>query len=138
MAHDRQLPNDQAESNNALSAVKTPLKELSDIVADWLTLFSQTYREEVTPELAILYREVLKDIRPAVLHQAFLNATKRGIFRPTPAEIRAAAEAIVGARPRPAECAEDCVVCRGTGWRMVPRTDGQGEWARPCECRSRK
>src|SRR5271163_4640630 len=29
---------------------------------------------------------------------------------------------------------EDCTLCRGTGWKMVPRTDGAGLAAVACDC----
>ena len=30
---------------------------------------------------------------------------------------------------------EDCQMCRGTGWKVIPRPDGIGEMAVSCECR---
>jgi hypothetical protein len=45
----------------------------------------------VTEELVLLYCEALKEIKPEILHRAFLGASKRSKFRPTPAEIREAA-----------------------------------------------
>ena len=86
MAHDNQVKNEIEQS--------TPRKQsrtLSDTVADWLILYAQTYREEITEELAVLYQEALKDIQPEMLHRAFLRAAKSSKFRPTPAEIREAA-----------------------------------------------
>jgi DNA replication protein DnaC len=29
---------------------------------------------------------------------------------------------------------ENCTLCRGTGWKMVPRADGAGTHAVPCDC----
>ena len=29
---------------------------------------------------------------------------------------------------------ENCTLCRGTGWRTVPRPDGAGQMAMPCDC----
>jgi len=29
---------------------------------------------------------------------------------------------------------ENCQLCRGTGWKMVPRSDGSGNAAVPCDC----
>jgi len=29
---------------------------------------------------------------------------------------------------------ENCQLCRGTGWKMVPRADGAGRVAMPCDC----
>jgi DNA replication protein DnaC len=29
---------------------------------------------------------------------------------------------------------ENCLLCRGTGWKLVPRADGRGTVAAPCDC----
>ena len=29
---------------------------------------------------------------------------------------------------------ENCTLCRGTGWKLVPRADGSGRVAAPCDC----
>ena len=29
---------------------------------------------------------------------------------------------------------ENCTLCRGTGWKMLPRPDGAGRMAAPCDC----
>lgn len=129
MAHDRQV---QAENSKELSVVSKPSKTLSDIVADWLTLYAQTFREEITEEMALLYREALSDIRPEILHKAFLRAAKSCKFRPTPNEVREAAEIEAGKVPRGREH-ENCITCRGTGWKIVPRLDGLGDWAVKCD-----
>jgi hypothetical protein len=96
MAHDRQL----AENNLEASEVSKPSKTLSDTVADWLTLYGQTYREEITEELALLYQEALKDICPEILHRAFLKAAKTCKFRPTPAEVRNSADSLMSSMQR--------------------------------------
>jgi hypothetical protein len=128
MAHDR-----QAESNNELKIVSKQLKGRSEVVADWLTLYAATFREEITEEMALLYQQTLKDLRPELLHKAFLLAAKRSKFRPTPAEVREAATVEAERIPNSGRSHEECVVCRGTGWKIVPRLDGLGEWAVKCE-----
>lgn len=87
MAHDNQLPERTNDSNDH----SRRLKKSSDIVADWLTLFVDMYREETTAGLALVYRETLEHLKPEILHKAFLRATKTSKFRPTPAEILEAA-----------------------------------------------
>jgi|SRR6267142_475051 len=129
MAHDKQ----EVENRNEPSEVSKPSKELSDVVADWLMLYGQTYREEITQEMALLYQKALSDIRPAILHKAFLRAAKNCKFRPTPAEVRLAAEVEFEKAGIPRR--EDCESCRGTGWKMVGRPDGLGMMAILCECR---
>lgn len=131
MAHDRQVP---AESKTELSVVNKPSKGHSAIVADWLTLYAQTFREEITEEMALLYREALADIRPEILHKAFLRAAKNCKFRPTPSEVREAAEIEAEKIPN-GRAHENCTVCRGTGWKIVPRLDGLGEWAVKCDAK---
>lgn len=86
MAHDNQL--DRSSDSNDHSRRS---KKSSDIVADWLMLFGDMYREETTAGLAVIYRETLEHLKPEILHKAFLRATKTSKFRPTPAEILEAA-----------------------------------------------
>jgi hypothetical protein len=99
MAHERQV-----ESSNDTKEASKPLKTFSGIVADWLNVYAAAYREEVTEELTLAYLEALKDIRPILLHQAFLHALKRCKFRPTPAEVRESFEIVAqqagGNRPK--------------------------------------
>lgn len=86
MAHDNQL--DRSSDSNDHNRRS---KKSSDIVADWLMLFGDMYREETTEGLAVVYRETLEHLKPEILHKAFLRATKTSKFRPTPAEILEAA-----------------------------------------------
>jgi|SRR5712664_986259 len=99
MGHDRQV-----ESSSDMNEASKPLKTFSDIVADWLSVYATVYREEVTEELTLAYSEALKDIRPILLHRAFLHALKRCKFRPTPAEVRESFEIVAqsagGNRPK--------------------------------------
>jgi len=130
MAHDQQLP---VENESEQSVVSKPSRTLSDTVADWLTLYAQTYREEITEELALLYQKALSDIRPEILHKAFLRAARTCKFRPTPAEVRLAAEAEFEKAGIKREI--ECEKCRSTGWKLVGRPDGLGTMAVLCECR---
>ena len=132
MTHDRQLP----ENNSAMSAASKPSRTYSVIVADWLIVYGKAYREEISEELVLLYCETLKDLRPEVLHKAFLEAAKKSKFRPTPAEVREAAGVEIERQPkRKSEAREDCEQCRGTGWKMVEFEGRPGKYAAKCECR---
>lgn len=90
-----------ARNNSAPKIVNEPSKGSLEVVADWLMLYAQNYREEITEELILLYQEALKDLPPQILHKAFLRAAKNLKFRPTPAEIREAAEIEFEKRPQP-------------------------------------
>lgn len=101
MAHDRQVAERSSDTNEA----RKPSKTSSDIVADWLTVYAKVYREEVQEELVLAYLESLKELRPGLLHQAFLRAMKRSKFRPTPAEVHESYEVVAeiqtgGNRPK--------------------------------------
>jgi hypothetical protein len=81
-----------AESNNEQRTANAQSQTSPEVVADWLMLYAQAYREEITEELVLFYQEALKDLPPRILHLAFLRAGKNCKFRPTPVEIREAAE----------------------------------------------
>ncbi len=110
-----------------------PSPEFLEALQANLALFGEIYRQELTPLAVVAYREALKDLSVKALNLGFELALKNCKFIPNPAEIRAyAAEC-----PAPAPT-EGCELCRGTGWRVVPRMDGQGDHARRCDCRARK
>lgn len=81
----------KASSKPALLEGTKPSKAPLAVIADWLIIFGEVYREEVTEILAVAYRIALEDLRPKLLHKAFLRAMKQSRFRPTPAEVREAA-----------------------------------------------
>lgn len=87
MAHDNQVKQSSDETRDRKSA-RTSL----DVLADWWALSIQVWRDDPSRELALVYRETLKDIGPHLLHKAFMRVAKTCKFRPTPAEIREAAE----------------------------------------------
>lgn len=86
MAHDNQIKrnNDENEDNRS---VRMSL----DVLADWWALSLQIWRDDPTEELALIFRETLKDLKPDILHKAFLRVTKTCKFRPTPSEVIEAA-----------------------------------------------
>ena len=128
-------PQEQVESNRGLSVASRRSKEHSEVVASWLMIYAQNYREEVTEELALLYHQALSDIKPEILHKAFLRAARTNKFRPTPAEVRIAAEIeyelVKQIEPQP------CEKCRDTGW-VVSEADNWGyRRALLCDCRKK-
>ena len=86
------MAGNSAESSSAPKTANGQLQTSPEVVADWLMLYAQAYREEITEELVLFYQEALKDLPPRILHRAFLRAGKTCKFRPTPVEIRDAAE----------------------------------------------
>ena len=83
MAHDGQEVENRIEGKRA----RRQSDESLEVLADWLSLFAQVYREEITEELALLYRITLVEVPAKTLHKAFLRVAKRSKFRPTPAEV---------------------------------------------------
>jgi hypothetical protein len=88
MAHDNQLPERINASNERGKRSETS----SAVVADWMTLFAETYHDPITEGTVALYCEVLKDVKPKILHKAFLRASRTSKFKPTPAEVIEAAK----------------------------------------------
>src|SRR5262249_11324148 len=93
---------ESAGKTNVESEASRQSKTCSDIVADWLSVYAQVYREIVSEELILAYQMALEDLkRLDVLHRAFLLAMKRSKFRPTPEEIISAYEAECDKLPKP-------------------------------------
>jgi hypothetical protein len=78
---------ESAKSSNAAKTTPEPAKQSSQVTLDWLNVYSQVYRETLTPELIIAYQAALNGIDPQILHKAFLRQMKLSTFRPTPAEV---------------------------------------------------
>ena len=86
MAHDNQLERSSESSERGKRS-----RMSSDVVVNWMTLFAEMFHDPITEGMALLYSETLKEVKPEILHKAFLRATKTSKFRPTPAEILEAA-----------------------------------------------
>ena len=82
MAHDRQIE----RTNEGNEANRSARKSL-DVLADWWALSLQIWKDDPTEELALVFRETFKDVKPEILHKAFLRVTRSCKFRPTPAEV---------------------------------------------------
>jgi hypothetical protein len=97
MAHDNQIKRSSDENEGNKSARKS-----LEVVADWWTLSLQVWRDDPTEELALIFRETLKDFKPEILHKAFIRVMKTCKFRPSPAEVIEAAniEMELAASPR--------------------------------------
>lgn len=83
----------------------------------------------------IAWREALSDLSvEAIKIGAVETIRKHKDFMPTPAQFRGYMEDAytrMGERNRATH--EDCELCRGTGWQIVSREDGQGQCAKRCE-----
>lgn len=109
------------------SELSKPSKPQDLVVADWLTLYMQMYpQQEMTPELAIAYKQGLKHLDPELLHLAFQRAmrdsgsSRRG-FRPTVGEIcEAADKERETLTPKKSRVKQDCEQCGGTGYCQMP------------------
>jgi len=86
MAHDRQIERTN-EENAARKSARTSL----DVLADWWALSLQIWKDDPSEELALVYRETLQNLKPEILHKAFLRVAKTCKYRPTPAEVLEAA-----------------------------------------------
>lgn len=86
MAHDNQIKRNNDENEDS----KYPKTSL-DVLADWWALSLQVWRDDPTEELALVFRETLKHLKPQILHKAFLRVTRTCKFRPSPAEVIEAA-----------------------------------------------
>ena len=126
-----------------------PSAAFSRALKNWLAVFSEHYRQEVSELSAMAYRQGLADLTAVQLDLACAEALRSCRFLPTVADIRAAlAEARRRIRPlppaagtggspqsgTPAAEPEKCPQCQGLGGRIVPRTDGAGNWAVRCGC----
>ena len=86
------------------------------------------------------YAEALCDLTPAQIERGCAEATKMVEVFPKPSHIRQHSESPVFYSDyvpsgRSWEEQTKCEICRDTGWRMVNRPDGQGQWATRCDCR---
>lgn len=92
---------ESVKSNNAAKRTTDSVNRCNEVTLDWLNVFSQVYRETLTPELIIAYQTALTGVNPQILHKAFLRAMKSSTFRPTPAEVLQAAAIEFEGVPKP-------------------------------------
>ena len=96
----------------------------------------EVYRLELGEEALAAYAEALAPLSPDVLAEAFRLAISRIAFMPKPAQILESSREVIERMPRRrTEAKDDCKLCGGTGFKLVPRPDGRGQWAAPCDCR---
>ncbi len=142
MEHSEQI--EPARPSDA-APLPAPSAAFSQVLKNWLALFSEHYRQEISELSAVAYLEGLADLTAAQLNLACAEALRTCRFLPNVADIRAAlAEARSRMQPRPGRGAveEKCPQCQGLGWRIVPRVstgseraEGEGNWAVRCGCR---
>jgi hypothetical protein len=87
VGHDNQVEPMREEKRGRKSVSKS-----LDVLADWWALSIQVWKDDPSRELALAFRETLQDIPAEILHKAFMRVLRTCKFRPTPAEIREAAE----------------------------------------------
>jgi hypothetical protein len=103
-----------------------------------LVKLCEIYRFEFSMDLLMTWGDALRDLTPEMLKMGLQQTLKVHLdFIPTPAQFRVytedAASKVYGKR----RLHEECEACRGTGWKLVPRPDGEGEWATKCDGVSR-
>jgi hypothetical protein len=79
-------------ASNGLSTISKPRVSSSDIARQWLVKFGEICQRDVTPSLAQIWVEQLRDIAPDLLERACDRVAKTWTsgFLPTPGNIRAA------------------------------------------------
>ena len=149
MGHDSQLPREeQAETSTDLSLQR---KTSQDVVLFWLGLYAALpyMREKAKQEqwdwerIILFYSSALAKLpHPAALHRAFEYHRDRTLWLAQVPEILEQYQVELGKiraeELKKQEPLELCGDCRGTGWKKVPRLDGQGEWCVACDCRKKK
>lgn len=160
MAHDSQVKAEQSESSegskrpakrhgkeqsqaNSKALLEAQRKmnarlECSKVIGKWMPRYAALPGVAFTDAAMDQYYAVLAEcefFEP--LDKAFVEAQKKPndegkFFRPCPAEVLEVYHRL----PKPAAEAHNvnCPVCRGTGWKLIPRTDGaKGTWAVHCD-----
>lgn len=123
-----ELPQSLVEKKSAGKRPSEQSKTLSAIVVDWLSVYAQVYRETFSEELIQAYVMSLAegDLRPEILHRAFLRAMNQSTFRPNPGDIHSAVKLeLQMIEPRKSDAPEDCLDCRGTSWKLVDYKGGK-------------
>ena len=57
------------------------------VLADWLNVYAEVYRQELSELAQLAYRETLKKVPANLLHAAFMRCLTQSKFLPVPAEI---------------------------------------------------
>lgn len=112
--------------------------EFLGIIQKILAKFCKTYGGTLDEELAIIWRDSLRDLTVEAIKIGAVETLRvHENFMPTPAQFRTYmnnALSRIGEHSRQAH--EDCELCRGTGWKLVPREDGAGNVAVKCDGKS--
>jgi hypothetical protein len=104
------------------------------VITKWVGMFMELNHKEISELGMAAYIEGLKDLSVTDIERGCQRALKEVDHMPTVAHIRQRTNEYVDAPITNQE--RGCEVCRWTGWRLVPRTNGPGNVARLCECRS--
>ena len=79
----------QEQSKNTSESTKQS-EEVLGLIADWVKLYAGNYGKEPTEETVLAYRIGLLELKPKLLHKAFLRCLRECSFWPTVAEVREA------------------------------------------------
>jgi hypothetical protein len=120
MEHNEQI---QLARPSGAASLPAPSAAFSRALKSWLALFSEHYRQEISELSAVGYLEGLGDLTAAQLDLACAEARARMQPRGPGSRV-----------PDSGALAEVCPSCQGLGWRIEPRTDGEGNWAVRCGC----
>ena len=112
--------------------VSQPSEEQLKVITKWVGMFMELNHKEISELGMAAYIEGLKDLSVAEIERGCTRALKEVDHMPTVAHIRQR----VNIYDETAETTGErgCELCRGTGWILVNRPDGQGQAARRCEC----
>ena len=150
MGHDSQVPREERQEES-LTALSRQPKTCSDVVLNWLRLYAaMPYMREKAEqekwnweEIILFYDSSLgKLTHPLAMHRAFEWHRDHTKWLPQPCEVLEAYQHELGKiraeENQRRERIELCGDCRGTGWKMVNRSDGKGQCAVSCDCRKKK
>jgi hypothetical protein len=124
----------EPSQRNAGTIAPLPSTEFLETLKRWLAVFAEHYRQEISELSTIAYIEGLRDMTVRQLNLCCERALKVSPYMPVVATIREQGLGVQYSDLAKEEDRRGCEACSWTGWRVVPRTDGPGEWARRCEC----
>lgn len=105
---------------NGSNATSEPSKTVGSVVADWLIVYAQMYRQDLNPPLILAYQEGLSEVRrPELLHLALAKAMRSSQFMPNVKQILDAYDQECEKAPKPKQLAEGSEV-----WTAADQAEG--------------
>jgi hypothetical protein len=133
-------PNRSPLKKNAGENPQQRLERCIIALSPWFAKWTDTFPMHPVTQLQIAtYAEALFDLTLAQIERGCAEATKLIEVFPKPSHIREHSKPQLAdfiSSGRTWEEPTKCEACRDTGWRMVNRPDGQGQWATRCRCPS--